>query len=362
MSSLLPTPEPADPVEGALGHFEHSNWVKAGLKALDAALFNKAGGTISGNVLIDRGASAVALTLKGLTAQVESYANTAQEVARNAYFNNVRRWKEALTEATWTLTRYDSSGASTGNVLQFANATGLGTVAADPTAALGIATKQYTDGKVVNATGTATDKAPSQAAMTTALTGKSDTTHKHAGADITSGTVDYARLPVGTGAAQVAQGSHIHDDRYYTESEMNTALSGKANSVHTHAYAADTHTHNYAAAGHNHDDLYYQKGTIDAAFVSRDNAIAARPTFQYGRAAQGDGSGFPIGVDASTGDIVIAHRLGRNPIAAFVSADDDGGDASVFASIRTWDSTYIYAKMRNIGAAEAHVYLNWMAF
>ena len=34
-----------------------------------------------------------------------------------------------------------------------------------------------------------------------------------------------------------AASSHTHDDRYYTESEMNTKLNGKANSSHTHNYA-----------------------------------------------------------------------------------------------------------------------------
>ena len=34
-----------------------------------------------------------------------------------------------------------------------------------------------------------------------------------------------------------ANASHTHDDRYYTESEMNTKLNGKANSSHTHNYA-----------------------------------------------------------------------------------------------------------------------------
>lgn len=29
--------------------------------------------------------------------------------------------------------------------------------------------------------------------------------------------------------------SHTHDDRYYTETEMDTKLSGKANSSHTHS-------------------------------------------------------------------------------------------------------------------------------
>jgi hypothetical protein len=34
-----------------------------------------------------------------------------------------------------------------------------------------------------------------------------------------------------------ATAGHTHDDRYYTESEMNTKLNGKANSSHTHNYA-----------------------------------------------------------------------------------------------------------------------------
>lgn len=35
----------------------------------------------------------------------------------------------------------------------------------------------------------------------------------------------------------IATAGHTHDDRYYTESEMNTKLNGKANSSHTHNYA-----------------------------------------------------------------------------------------------------------------------------
>ena len=37
-----------------------------------------------------------------------------------------------------------------------------------------------------------------------------------------------------------ANASHYHDDRYYTESEMNTKLNGKANSSHTHNYAGSS--------------------------------------------------------------------------------------------------------------------------
>ena len=60
-----------------------------------------------------------------------------------------------------------------------------------------------------------------------------------------------------------AASSHTHDDRYYTESEMNTKLNGKANASHTHddryyteseintklnGKANSSHTHNYAGS------------------------------------------------------------------------------------------------------------------
>ena len=59
-----------------------------------------------------------------------------------------------------------------------------------------------------------------------------------------------------------AASSHTHDDRYYTESEMNTKLSGKSDIGHKHAIsdvtnlqstldgkASSSHTHNYAGSG-----------------------------------------------------------------------------------------------------------------
>lgn len=55
-----------------------------------------------------------------------------------------------------------------------------------------------------------------------------------AAGDIKSGTFDIARIPTGTTSSTVAAGDHLHDDRYYTETEVNTLLSGKANSSHTH--------------------------------------------------------------------------------------------------------------------------------
>lgn len=44
----------------------------------------------------------------------------------------------------------------------------------------------------------------------TPTVGAAVATHSHAAGDITSGTVDVARLPVGTGSTQVAAGNHTH--------------------------------------------------------------------------------------------------------------------------------------------------------
>jgi len=66
---------------------------------------------------------------------------------------------------------------------------------------------------------------PISTATQTALNGKANTSHVHSGADITTGTVPYARLPVGTSAGTVAAG----DDARMTNARTPTA--------HTHSGA-----------------------------------------------------------------------------------------------------------------------------
>lgn len=51
-----------------------------------------------------------------------------------------------------------------------------------------------------------------------------------AGSGLDADTVD------GLHASSFASSSHTHDDRYYTESEVNSLLAGKADSSHTHSY------------------------------------------------------------------------------------------------------------------------------
>ena len=46
--------------------------------------------------------------------------------------------------------------------------------------------------------------------------------------------------------ATAARSAHNHDDRYYTESEVNNLLNGKSD-THSHPYASSSHNHNLSS-------------------------------------------------------------------------------------------------------------------
>lgn len=165
-----------------------------------------------------------------------------------------------------------------------------------------------------------------------------------------------------------APSSHTHDDRYFTESEVTSKLSSKSDTNHTHDTRyytegeVDTKLAGKSDTSHNHDTRYYTETEMDTKLNGKANSSHSHSMADLPFRAGRPNTAFPIGADASTGNITIAHGLGRMPSAVFVSADDDGGDCTVFASVETFDATNIIAHMRNVGAAEAHVYINWIAF
>ena len=105
-------------------------------------------------------------------------------------------------------------------------------------------------------------------------------------------------------SSYAAAANHTHDDRYYTESEVNALLAKKSDTGHTHSQyltahatvdsalsststnavqnkvinaalaekAASNHTHNYAASSHTHDDRYYTESEIDTKLAGKANS------------------------------------------------------------------------------------------
>jgi hypothetical protein len=71
-----------------------------------------------------------------------------------------------------------------------------------------------------------------KAVSTVASQGLTSTEQSNARANIGAGT---SNLTLGTTSTTAAKGDHTHDGRYYTESEVDTKLAGKAASDHTHA-------------------------------------------------------------------------------------------------------------------------------
>jgi len=61
-------------------------------------------------------------------------------------------------------------------------------------------------------------------------------------------------------AGSYAAASHTHDDRYYTETEVNSLLSGKQDAG------------SYAASSHSHDDRYYTETEVDSLLAGKQAA------------------------------------------------------------------------------------------
>jgi hypothetical protein len=76
---------------------------------------------------------------------------------------------------------------------------------------------------------------------------------------------------------RLADESHTHDDRYYTESEADTQLAAKSDTGHTHddryytESEADTLLAAKAASSHTHDDRYYTESEADTQLAAKSD-------------------------------------------------------------------------------------------
>ena len=68
-----------------------------------------------------------------------------------------------------------------------------------------------------------------------------------------------------TSVAGKAAASHTHDDRYYTETEVDTKLSGKSNVEHTHTKSEIT---DFA---HTHDDRYFTETEVTSKLAGKSD-------------------------------------------------------------------------------------------
>ena len=113
--------------------------------------------------------------------------------------------------------------------------------------------EQITVDSTINATST---NPVQNKVINTALTGKANTNHTHGITNITN---------LQSQLDGKANSVHTHDDRYYTETEMNTKLNGKANSSHSHSINDVTGLSTSLDGKMNND---YSESTIESNFFA----------------------------------------------------------------------------------------------
>lgn len=131
---------------------------------------------------------------------------------------------------------------------------------------------------------------------------------------INAGSVSYSMLD-STATSAFATAVHTHDDRYYTESEVTTFLSGKANTSHTHSASDIT------------------SGTLP---ISR-GGTGVTGTPSNGQVLIGNGTGYTLNTITAGPNVTITNTSGGISISAATTggstlADGDYGDVTVSSS------------------------------
>lgn len=139
-----------------------------------------------------------------------------------SFKTNILTWLKTKTYIKTEIDNFLNGKSDTNHTHTNASTTTSGFLSAEDKTKLNNL-KQITVDSTINATST---NPVQNKVINTALTGKANTNHTHS---ITNITDLQSQLD------KKANSVHTHDDRYYTETEMNTKLNGKANSSHTHS-------------------------------------------------------------------------------------------------------------------------------
>ena len=96
------------------------------------------------------------------------------------------------------------------------------------------------------------EQIPTSKAVLTALAGKANDSHSHDDKYYTEAEIDSKISTLNTAIAGKSDSGHNHDDKYYTETEINTKLATKSDTDHTHSnYVPTTRTVNGKALSAN---------------------------------------------------------------------------------------------------------------
>lgn len=155
------------------------------------------------------------------------------------------------------------------------------------------------------------------------------------------GKTDGVYQPKGSYAAS----GHTHDDRYYTESEMNTKLSGKSNTDHTHKNVNDIGTNKpttfaYSKSGMNYGDYSLLAGWngYELRAINKNQFATASHTHNYaGSGSAGGSANSAVKLDSSAGSATQpVYFSGGKPVAiGYTIAKSVPADAK-FTDTNTW--------------------------